>query len=122
MSSLIEKLLARAADVKTAEVDADGITVRVREPSAAAHALFHGLNKQGRGDEAMAHLLRACVIDADGVPCLTDEQAKALSTGPSELVVPIAGAILEFVQRQKNADAPGADAVPDQPAAGAAAE
>jgi hypothetical protein len=119
----LKALLARAADVRTDEVTVDGITVRVREPSTAAHQRYSTLWVRGEDEAALAHLFRHCVINAEGVPCLTDDQALQLARASSTLAQPIFMKIVGMARAsEKKPDAPGADAVPDQPAAGAAAE
>lgn len=120
--SLLDRLMARARDVRTQTVDADGIAVTVREPSAAIHAQYVNAMREGDGDVAMAGLLRYCVVDDLGAPCLSAEQAITLARSGSMLTMPLVNAIFEMALRQKKSDAPGADAVPDRAAAGAATE
>lgn len=122
MSALIEKLLARASDVRTGECVADGITIRVREPSAAVEGRYASLWTIGKPNHAVAVLFEHCVIGDDGQPCLTAEQALILAQSGPDLSAPIIAEINRLSVPEKKADAPGADAVPDQPAAGAAAE
>lgn len=117
----LSKLLARASDVRTRAVQADEISIRVREPSAAVHARYSSLWNTGRGDEAFATLLASCVVDELDVPCLTPVQAESLSRAPSALVSPIIEAILGLAMQQKKPDAPGVDGVPAGAAPGATA-
>lgn len=119
--STLAQLLARAQDVRTETLTADGIEVRVREPTGAAHARYGALWSQGKEQEAVTHLLRHCVIGESGTPILNDEQAAQLAGASSKLVTPIIGGILRLATPEKQPDAPGADAVPHQPAAGAPA-
>lgn len=98
MMSVLD-LIARAQDLRTETVEVDGIHVRVREPSAAVHSSF--AMHWGRGEVDAAHtlLLRHCVVDEDGVPCLSDDQAVALSRAGTSLVTPITQAIMRLMTR-----------------------
>ncbi len=115
----LKGLIARAAEFRTDQLTVDGIDVRVREPTAAVHARYSGLWMAGEDNQAFAHLLRHCVVDDSDVPCLSDTQAATLATAGSELAMPIINRILKLAAPEKKPDAPAADAVQDQLAAGA---
>lgn len=114
-------LMARAAAVPTVEAEVEGIKVTLRAPSAAANSAYALAWRAGQRDEALAGLLRHCVVDSSGQPCLTDEQALILAKADDALTQPLVRKINEFSERQKKPHAPGTDAVPDQPAPGAPA-
>lgn len=122
MIGSLKTLLARASDVRTREVTADGLMVLVREPSAAVHAYYVAQLREGRPNAGAAVLLRECVLDDTGTPCLTQAQAEQLAGASTELALPILHAILDLASSEKKPHAPGADDVPNQPASGAAAQ
>lgn len=117
----VERLLARAREVRTETVDADGIEITVREPTHAVHQRYAVLWSGGKDVEAIRHLLRHCVVDASGAPCLNDEQAAVLASADSSLLRPVVNKIMEMMVAQKKPDAPATDAVPDQSVVGASA-
>lgn len=119
----IAKLLSAAEKVQRDKVYADGITVHLRQPTHGTITNYGLLIHRGRGDEAVACLLKSSVIDEGGNPCLTDEQAQKLARAPEQLLEPILKSIYAMMPAaQKKADAPGADAVQDSDGAGAASE
>lgn len=99
------KLLALAA-LRTKAVSVDGLEVLVQEPNAIAFAEY---GRDFRSDRAgaTARLLAACVIDADGAPVLTGEEAVALarSARVSRLLM---SAIMELAGFGGDDDEPGA--------------
>lgn len=121
MSRGIKDLIARARDIRTAEVEVDGIKFKVREPSGFVHARYAQLWQMGNTDVAVAELLRHCVIDESNAPVLNDDQALALARAGGDLTMPIVNAVIQLVPSQKEPDAPAADGVPDLHAAGAPA-
>lgn len=117
----IERLLARAREVRTDTVEADGIEITVREPTHAVHQRYAVLWSGGKDLEAIKHLLRHCVVDSHGAACLTDEQAAVLAAADSSLLRPVVNKIMEMMVSEKKPDASATDAVPDQHVVGASA-
>ncbi len=77
MGELKAKLLA-AAQLRTAKVAIDGEDYTVREGSAVVFIEYMSLLQVDR-DRATATLLADCVVDADGAPLLTVDEAVAVA-------------------------------------------
>lgn len=92
MGSLKEKLLA-SAKLRTILVDIDGDEYLVREVSAADFADYGTQVKTDKA-RATALLVSKCVIDDEGNPLLTTEEAMSVVQS-ARLSVPIVNAILE---------------------------
>jgi methyl coenzyme M reductase subunit C len=73
MGTVKEKLLA-AAKLRTEVVEIDGVSVSVREISTEEFSKYGSLTTTDR-PRATAHLIAACVIDGEGKPELTIEDA-----------------------------------------------
>ena len=73
-----EQLLALAA-VRTKVLTIDGVKFTVREASAQAFADYGAALSEGKRNVATALLLQACVVDDDGAPLLTAEEAATIA-------------------------------------------
>lgn len=93
MSDLKANLFALAAR-RTSPVLIEGVQFMVRELGAD---VFHEYVMVSRTDKkgADAMLLAAAVVDADGNPLLTLEEAKQLVGQSARVVLPLIGAALE---------------------------
>lgn len=78
--------LLALAELRRVTVDVDGIKVVIREFSALAKITFDE-RKETDKVGAVAYLLRECVLNEDGSPRFTAEQATAIASGSSRIVV-----------------------------------
>jgi hypothetical protein len=111
---LREQLLAQAA-TRTAEVTIGGESYRVREVEAetfSAYAMLlatggqDGKNAKQRREQAFQLILSECVIDDEGEPLLTPEEAGKVA-GVARLAFPLVNKILDlsgFSAKAKKAD------------------
>ena len=103
MGQLSARLLAAAA-VRTASVAIDGESYTVREVGAASFAEYGKLLKADpRG--ASAVLLAECVIDEDGKPVLTLDEAREVANS-LRVTMPLVQAIMElsgFAEKEPDA-------------------
>lgn len=88
-------LLAAAALRRTAVVVGDE-SVTVREPGYLEMAAFREKLNTGDDRAAFAVLLAACVINEDGTPRLTADEAAALANGRRAVFVPLIEAITDL--------------------------
>lgn len=105
MVSVTERLRAKAA-LRTKEVVIDGDSFLVREIGADAFARYGELAKTDRG-AATAGMLMACVVDENGLPALTKDDAHEVVLS-ARVTMPLVQAIMElsgFGAEEKKADA-----------------
>lgn len=77
MPSTMRERLLQAAAVRSAQVKIDDDTFLVREVSASKFAKYGDLIAKDR-PAAVTFLLQECVIDEDGKPCLSLEDAEVV--------------------------------------------
>ncbi len=93
MGTLKEKLLA-SAKTQSKMVEIEGTGYIVREVSAGDFAEYGALTKVDR-NKATAFLVSRCVIDEDGAPLLSMEDAEQVVKS-ARLSIPIVNAIMEL--------------------------
>jgi hypothetical protein len=93
VGSLKEKLLASAKQ-QSKMVEVDGTEYLVREVSAGDFAEYGAMTKTDR-NKATALLVSRCVLDEDGAPLLTSEEAEEVVKS-ARLSIPIVNAIMEL--------------------------
>jgi hypothetical protein len=77
--------LLSLAELRRVTVDVDGHPVVVREFSALEKATFDQMREEDRLG-ALSYLIAACVLNGDGSPRFSDEQARAVAAGSSRVV------------------------------------
>lgn len=77
--------LLALAELRRITVDVDGNPVVVREFSALEKADFDALKDESKS-AAVAYLLGKCVLNEDGSPRFTEEQALQIASGSSRVV------------------------------------
>jgi hypothetical protein len=92
-SNLRDQLMALAA-LRTRTVVIGGVSFPVREVGALEFAEYGKLQKTDKL-KATASLIAACVVDDDGNPALTIEEATAIARS-ARVSMPIVGAVMEL--------------------------
>lgn len=87
---MVHRLIAKAA-LRVSSVEIAGETIYVKEPTYAQLAAW----REASADSAAAAqtLFRACVLNADGVTPITNEEAHALAHGSVRVLTPLIAAI-----------------------------
>lgn len=104
-STMRERLLAAAA-VRTAPVQIGDETFHVREISAGKFSKYGELIKTD-SPAALVFLLQECVIDEEGKPCLSIEDATAIADS-ARVGMPLVTAVLRLSGYIDDKDAPPA--------------
>lgn len=78
MPSTMRERLLKAAAVRTSTVEIDGDKFYVREVSAGKFSKYGELLNTDR-PAAVVFMLQECVIDEDGKPCLSVEDAEVVA-------------------------------------------
>jgi hypothetical protein len=87
----MDPLLA-LAELKSVVVDVEGISVKVREFSALEYAEFQD-RKAESFQKAGAYLLQRCVLNDDGSPRWTEEEAEKVAGGSARVLTRLINAI-----------------------------
>jgi hypothetical protein len=108
--------LLALAELRRLTVDVDGIKVTIREFSALEWSQFMELRDTNR-EAACAYILHLCVLDEDGNPRWTEDEARSVAGGSGRVVARLVNAIQRLSGYDEKHEDPGAE-VPVQ--AGAA--
>lgn len=105
----MSKRLLDLAALQETTVTIEGETLRVREPNGLQMLEYRNIRSGQRADPetgalevkpnlvgAVAHLVHHCVIDADGNPVYTKEEALKLAGGHSVVSLPLLVAVTGF--------------------------
>lgn len=88
--------LLRAAALQTQIVTVKDVTVQIRELSVAARDAFHAAMKSGGNTAAVISVLKHGVLNGNGEPLLSDEDATQLSESSPGVAEGLAQKILEL--------------------------
>lgn len=94
MGSNLKERLLELAKLRTKTVVVGDVSLTVREVGALEFAEYGKLQKTDRL-KATASLISACVVDEDGNPALTPEEAGTLARS-ARVSMPIVGAVMEL--------------------------
>lgn len=104
--------LARLAETT---VTIDGETLRVREPNGL-EMMEYRARRVTDLEGALAHLIHHCVIDTDGKPIYTEEEAKIVAGGHASVILPLVTKLLSFTRTtEKKSSPPKSDSGTDSP-------
>lgn len=105
----MSKRLLEIAALQETTVTIAGETLRIREPNGLQMMEYRNIRAGQRANPetgalevkgdlvaAIAHLVHHCVIDAEGKPIYTKEEALTLAGGHSEVFLPLVVAVTGF--------------------------
>jgi hypothetical protein len=76
---LLADQLLGIAKQRSTELTVDGVTIVIREITAAEFAQYGMMLASGENEKAIAYLIARCVTDAEGGTVLTEEQARIVA-------------------------------------------
>lgn len=94
---MISDKIRKLAELKRHEVDVAGEKLLVREPNALEHIKFREIRKSDGEIASVTFLLKQCVINEDGTPALSDDDAAFLASGSARVGLLLLGGILSEV-------------------------
>lgn len=110
----MSKRLLEIAALQETSVTIEGETLRIREPNGLQMMEYRNIRAGQKADPktgalevkpdligAIAHLVHHCVIDAEGNPVYTKEEARTLAGGHSAVFLPLVVAVTGFDRTEK---------------------
>jgi hypothetical protein len=100
--------LLSLAELRRLTVDVEGISVTIREFSALEWAEFTDLRESDK-TAACVYLLHRCVLNEDGEPRWSEDEARKVASGASRVVARLINAIQRLSGFAEKHEDPGAE-------------
>lgn len=96
----IKNLLAMSA-LNISPVTVAGETFHVREPNYPQMRAFHIASQKGDERDAAVGLFEACIVNEDGTPAITKEEAVQLYEGKNSIFLPLLNAVTSHFNNEE---------------------